>query len=77
MSSEEYNPNSMDATLARIETKLDSALRVQDEHAQTFIKQGERIGKVEGKLKWLAGAATAAGVVASSLWDAAKTWLKN
>lgn len=75
MSSEDYNTNSMDAALSRIETKLDTALKTQEEHTQRFEKQEERISKVEGKIKWLAGVATTAGVFISSIWDAAKEWL--
>lgn len=65
MSEDDYHPNSMDATLSRIETKLDTALvQVAD--------QEKRIGTLERWRMWMLGTAAAASGGAVKIWK----WLE-
>ncbi len=71
MSDQDYNPNSVDAVLARIETrqiengaKLDSAILIQSKHE-------ERIQSLEGSRKWLIGACAAISCISPN----ASKWL--
>lgn len=45
--SERYDPNSIDATLSRIETKLDSSLKTQEEHAVAIRKLWAALGRLD------------------------------
>lgn len=45
--SDEYHPNSVDATLSRIETKLDATLRTQDQHAAAIRKLWAALGRLD------------------------------
>jgi len=61
MSQDDYNEKSVDATLARIEVKLDTVLKVSDAHEV-------RISSVEKKQWWLSGATAAFTFVATRLF---------
>lgn len=60
MSNDDFNPNSVDATLSRIETKLDAALERVDAL--------EKVVRDLDKFKyWMLGIAAAAGVVGGKI----------
>jgi len=62
----EYNPRSMHATMARIETKLD-AYREESKEARS--DHAKRITYLEGKTNWVMGFAAAVAVGAAFLKD--------
>lgn len=69
--SEDYNPNSIDATLARIESKLDGHVTETREYRKGNDAKHEaileRVGELEGDRKKLMGVAVGAGVGAGSI----------
>jgi hypothetical protein len=56
--SNEYNPHSIDATLSRIETKLDDSLRVQEEHGEAIRKLWAALGRLDVRVAIISSTAT-------------------
>jgi hypothetical protein len=71
MSGNQYDPNSIDATLARIEARQienrDKLQAVIDAHTERFEKMEGRLADVEKKQWWLSGAGAAVAFIASKL----------
>lgn len=61
MSDENYNPNSVDATLSRIESKLNDSLSRQEEHARQIGKIWSALGRLDVRVATIAG--TVSGIV--------------
>ena len=55
MSQDNYNPNSIDAAVSRIETKLDSALKQQAEQELQLGKLWSAIGRIDVRVAAIAG----------------------
>lgn len=55
---EDYNPNSIDATLSRIETKLNNALATQEEHASAISKIWAALGRLDVRVAGIAAGIT-------------------
>jgi hypothetical protein len=77
VSQDEYNPNSIDAVLARIEQrqkdngeKLDAVIA---SHKARLDKHDERIGGLEKWRYYLLGACAIGGLVIKAAWDWAKS----
>lgn len=66
MSNDTHDPNSVDAVLARMETKLDAALQKLEAH-------DSRIVSLERSRAWVLGAAAVVGVGIKAAWD----WVRN
>ncbi|HYG98858.1 MAG TPA: hypothetical protein VD837_06975 [Terriglobales bacterium] len=62
-----YNPNSIDATLSRIETKLDDTLRVQEKHGESINKLWAALGRLDVRVAVISATATAVFFVAKQL----------
>lgn len=45
--SDDYNPNSVNAVLSRIETKLNTALTTQEEHSTAIRKLWAALGRLD------------------------------
>lgn len=45
--SDDYNPNSVNAVLSRIETKLNTALTTQEEHSTAIRKLWTALGRLD------------------------------
>lgn len=69
--SEDYNPNSVDATLARIESKLDGHVSETREYRKTNDTKHEtvlaRVNDLEGDRKKLFGIAIGSGIGAGGV----------
>lgn len=52
--SQDYNPNSKDAVLSRIETKLDAALKQQDEHSSAIRKLWAALNRLDVRVAVIA-----------------------
>jgi hypothetical protein len=69
--SDDYNPNSIDATLARIESKLDGHVNETREYRKANDAKHDailgRVGDLEGDRKKLMGVAVGAGVGAGGI----------
>jgi hypothetical protein len=50
----DYNPNSLDAVLSRIETKLNKALETQEEHSSAIRKLGSALGRLDVRVAAIA-----------------------
>lgn len=61
MSQRDYNPDSVDAVLSRIETKLNDVLGRME-------AQDKRVGVLEKWRYWMLGASAAASGTAVKLW---------
>jgi hypothetical protein len=61
MSPEHYDPNSINAVLSRIETKLDAMLETQNEHADSIRKIWAHLGRLDVRVAVI-GATGAAAV---------------
>lgn len=59
--SEDYNPNSVNAVLSRIETKLNQALETQEQHSSAIRKLWVALGRLDVRVAVIA--ATAGGGV--------------
>jgi hypothetical protein len=53
--SDDYNPNSVNAVLSRIETKLNDALTPQDEHNRQIGKLWAALGRLDVRVAAIAG----------------------
>jgi hypothetical protein len=65
---EDYNPNSIDATLSRIETKLNNALTTQEEHASAISKLWAALGRLDVRVAGIAAGITIAIAVAKMVF---------
>lgn len=70
MSDDEYKPHSMNATLARIEVKLDEALRAKADHEA-------RISSLEKWRHYVLGAFALAGAAAGVGAKSIVAWFSN
>lgn len=61
MSGDNYNPDSMDATVARIEQMLIAALAEQKELRENQAKLWQAHGRLSNRVAWFAGASAAIG----------------
>ena len=62
--SDNYNPNSIDAVLSRIEGKLDTSIKTQDEQAQSIKKLWAALGRLDVRVAGIAaGISVAVAVV--------------
>ena len=68
--SKEYNPDSVDAVLSRIETKLDTVLQTQGEHASAIRKLWAALGKIDVRV---AGISAVVGLLIAL----AKIWFSH
>lgn len=66
--SEEYKPNSLDAVLSRIETKLNNALEENDGAKREISKLWAALGKLHMKVVALAATISAAAWVVEHFW---------
>jgi len=53
--SEQYEPNSTNAVLSRIETKLNAALETQQEHSSDIRKLWAALGKMDVRVAVISG----------------------
>jgi hypothetical protein len=53
--SEDYNPNSVNAVLSRIETKLNQALATQEQHSTAIRKLWTALGRLDVRVALIAG----------------------
>lgn len=65
--SNDYNPNSIDATLSRIETKLDDSLEVQKSHGEAIRKLWAALGRLDVRVAVISATATGVFLVAKYL----------
>jgi hypothetical protein len=62
--SDDYKPNSIDAVLSRIETKLDGALQTQAEHATAIRRLWAALSRLDVRVAGIAaGISVAAAIV--------------
>ena len=62
--SEDYNPNSINAVLSRIETKLNQALETQEQHSTAIRRLWSALGRLDVRVAVIAGGMSGAiGVV--------------
>jgi len=50
----DYDPNSYNAVLSRIETKLDNALKTQDEHGEAISKLWRALNRLDVRVAAIA-----------------------
>ncbi len=55
---EDYRPNSVDAVLSRIETKLNAALKIQDEQVRQISKLKAALARIDVRVTVVASAIT-------------------
>lgn len=56
--SPDYNPSSIDATLSRIEQKLNDSLEVQKEHGDAIKKLWAALGRIDVRVAMISATAT-------------------
>jgi hypothetical protein len=70
--SEQYQPNSVNAVLSRIETKLDTHLgnqeRINEEHGAAIQKLWKALGRLDVRVAGIAGGVSALAAVIKYLW---------
>lgn len=66
--SEDYNPNSVNAVLSRIETKLNTALETQEEHGSAIRKLWAALGRIDVRVAVIAGGVSVVGFIVKLFW---------
>ena len=69
MSGDNYEPNSVNATLSRIETKLDAAMKIQDEQGKLIAGHADAIASLVQWKWYLTGIASVISIGASKFVD--------
>lgn len=66
--SEDYNPNSVNAVLSRIETKLNTALETQEQHSMAIRKLWAALGRLDVRVAAIAGGMSTAFAILKFLF---------